>query len=67
MTLKYKKLNTRHLELLKHINVDANVEPDVIMDKVGDYLTLHCLDENYNPNEYGIICEEILDILADED
>lgn len=27
---------------------------------VGDELTLHCLDDDYNPTERGKICEEIL-------
>ena len=30
---------------------------------VGDYLTLQCLDERYNPNEEGIMCYSILDSL----
>lgn len=32
-----------------------------IEEKVGEYLTLQCLDENYSPNEKGTICEAILD------
>lgn len=32
-----------------------------IEEKVGEYLALECLDDNYNPNENGIICEAILD------
>lgn len=27
---------------------------------VGDYLTLHCLNENYEPNHEGLLCESIL-------
>ena len=31
-----------------------------IEEKVGDFLTLKCLDEHYNPDNNGIICESIL-------
>lgn len=34
-----------------------------IEDAIGDHLTLRCLDENYNPNAEGLICEDILDSL----
>lgn len=30
---------------------------------IGNKLTLECLDDNYNPNEDGLLCEEILDKL----
>ena len=46
------------------IGIDPNDELDVIEDKVGDYLTLNCLDENYNPNEEGLMCESILDYIG---
>lgn len=46
------------------INPDANL--DLIEEKVGDYLTLNCLDENYNPNEEGKICESILDYISQQ-
>lgn len=32
-------------------------------DTVGDRLTLHCLDKDYNPNEEGLMCERILNKL----
>lgn len=59
------------INLMKKIGLDAdfqNLDRDddywcTIEDKVGDYLTLHCLDENYYPNADGIICEAILDKL----
>ena len=53
-------------ELIKSIglNVDFdNLSDDDICDimlAVGDELTLHGLDEHYEPNERGKICEEIL-------
>lgn len=31
-----------------------------IEEKVGNFLTLKCLDEHYNPDSNGIICESIL-------
>ena len=34
-----------------------------IEETVGDYLTLQCLDENYDPTADGVICEAILDKL----
>lgn len=35
-------------------------------DTVGDYLTLQCLDEDYEPNAEGLICEDILGKLPQE-
>lgn len=32
-----------------------------IENKVGDHLTLYCLDDDYNPNEEGKIAYSILD------
>ncbi len=34
-----------------------------IEDVIGDKLTLECLDENYKPNEEGMMCYSILDRL----
>lgn len=34
-----------------------------IEEVIGNKLTLECLDDNYNPNEDGLLCEEILDKL----
>lgn len=31
-----------------------------IEEKVGDFLTLECLGEDYKPNDNGIICKSIL-------
>lgn len=60
--------SSEELELLRKLGFDENVDnisedDDTwldIEDKVGDYLTLKCLDENYEPNHEGIICESIL-------
>ena len=35
-----------------------------IEEKVGDYLTLRCLDKDYMPNAEGLLCEEILSKIA---
>ena len=57
-------MSEKQKEFLVSIGIDPNDELDVIEDKVGDYLTLNCLDENYNPNEEGLMCESILDYIA---
>ncbi len=33
----------------------------LIEERIGDHLTLHCLDHNAEPNEEGRLCEAILD------
>ena len=48
-------MSEKQKEFLVSIGIDPNDELDVIEDKVGDYLTLNCLDENYNPNEEGLM------------
>lgn len=53
-------------DFLISIGIDPNDNFDIIEDKVGDYLTLKCLDENYNPNEEGLMCENILDYISQE-
>ena len=53
-------MSEKQKEFLISIGIDPNDELDVIEDKVGDYLTLNCLDENYNPNEE----ESILDYIG---
>lgn len=57
-------MSEKQKEFLISIGIDPNDELDVIEDKVGDYLTLNCLDENYNPNEEGLMCESILDYIG---
>ena len=57
-------MSEKQKEFLVSIGIDPNDELDVIEDKVGDYLTLNCLDENYNPNEEGLTCESILDYIG---
>lgn len=57
-------MSEKQKEFLVSIGIDPNDELDVIEDKVGDYLTLNCLDENYNPNEEALMCESILDYIG---
>ena len=57
-------MSEKQKEFLISIGIDPNDELDIIEDKVGDYLTLNCLDENYNPNEEGLMCESILDYIG---
>lgn len=48
------------------INFDNLSDEDYIEieDVVGAYLTLKCLDNDYNPDSEGIICYSILDKVA---
>lgn len=61
-------LSKEDIDLLKKINLDYDYENKLteqqiidIEDKVSDYLALHCLDDDYKPNEEGKICYNILD------
>lgn len=57
-------MNEKQLQLLRKIGIDVDAEFDIIEEAVGDYLTMHCLDKNYTPNEEGLICESILDYVG---
>lgn len=46
----------------EHID-DWGMEWAEVEDRVGDELVMRGLDENYNPNQIGVICEAILDKL----
>ncbi len=54
------------IELMQRIGLDFNFEHlsdeewCALEETIGDYLTLHCLDKNYEPNEEGLMCEAIL-------
>lgn len=63
-------MNQKQIDLLEKLGI--KYDPDrrctaeelaEIEDKVGNYLTLQCLDEGYEPNEEGRICESILDMI----
>ena len=51
-------------EFLISIGIDPTMDEDIIEEKVGDYLVLNCLDENYKPNKEGEMCYQILYYLA---
>jgi len=66
------KFNEAQLNVLKKLGLNYNSTQDLSEDelvdleeRVGDYLTLHCLDKDYEPNEEGKICESILDLLTE--
>jgi len=66
------KFSEAQLKVLKKLGLNYNSTQDLSEDelidleeRVGDYLTLHCLDEDYEPNEEGKICESILDLLTE--
>lgn len=45
------------------INTDTPSGDDLgkLEEVCGEYLTLHCLDNNYEPTDEGLLCESILD------
>lgn len=47
----------------KNFLISIGINPND--DLVSDYLVTHCLDEKYNPNEEGIMCESILDYIGE--
>ncbi len=57
------------VKLMRKIGLNLNFEclsdDDwvLIEETVGDYLILQCLGEDYTPNEEGMICYSILDLL----
>lgn len=64
------ELNKMQLEILKKVGVEFQISIPLSDDqlieiekKVADYLVRYCLDENYDVNEEGEVCESILDML----
>lgn len=57
-------MSDEQIKFLKRIGVDPKADLDVIEEKVGDYLTLNCLDKNYEPTADGLLCESILDYIS---
>ncbi len=54
-------------KILPQIDLDSDLTDDELIlmeDELGNYLTLHCLDADYEPNYEGVLCEEILEILG---
>lgn len=58
-------MTNEQINFLISIGIDPNMGLDELEDAVGDYLTLHCLDENYEPNAEGEMCYTILDYIAE--
>ena len=54
------KMSEEQKNFLISIGINPNDDLDKIDDLVSDYLVMHCLDEEYNPNEEGLMCESIL-------
>lgn len=61
-------LSEQEIDLLRRIGLDfdyskklTDEEAVMLEERVGDYLTLECLDEDYNPNRDGLICYDILE------
>lgn len=54
-------------KIVPNINLDSDLTDDELIemeDELGDHLTLHCLNKEYEPNREGVICEDLLEILA---
>lgn len=59
------KMSEKQKSFLISIGIDPNDDLDKIDDLVADYLIMHCLDEEYNSNEAGLMCESILDYIGE--
>ncbi|WP_298696064.1 hypothetical protein [uncultured Ruminococcus sp.] len=59
------KMSEEQKNFLISIGINPNDDLDKIDDLVSDYLVMHCLDEEYNPNEEGLMCESILDYIGE--
>lgn len=53
------------LNKLGFYKIENDDDLDKLEDEVADYLSLYCFDENYEPNQDGLICESILDKLSE--
>lgn len=60
------RFTDKQIDFIKSHEADIN-DPVDIFDKMSDLLGSSGFDEDYNITEIGIICEDILDILADID
>lgn len=66
--MKKRPLSEQEIDLLRRIGLDfdyskklTDEEAVMLEERVGDYLTLECLDEDYHPNRDGLICYDILE------
>lgn len=60
------------IELAKKIGLPFDITKDLTDDEIcdlvdffGDYLTIHCLDDEYAPNHEGDICYEVIDMIGE--
>lgn len=60
-------------DFLKQFNFGYEVTKDLpdeqgayVWDRIAKYLVLYCFDEDYRINHEGILCESILDKIANE-
>jgi hypothetical protein len=63
--------NEEQLKIIRKLNLSYNSTQELsdeecinLEEKIGDYYVLNCLDENFEPNKEGRICESILDLLS---
>lgn len=59
-------MNEDQIAFLERIGIDPNSDLDVIEEQVGDYLEYNCLDTDYNPTADGLLCENILDYISEQ-
>ena len=59
------------IEFIESLNIKvksfahlSDEELNIIEEKVSDYLQRHGFDEAYAPNDVGLLCESIIDILT---
>lgn len=64
------KFSEKQIEFMKKIGISINSFEDItdeefimIEEKVSDYLQTKGFDESYKPNDDGLMCESILDLL----
>lgn len=60
------------IELAKKIGLPFDITKDLTDDEIcdlvdffGDYLTIHCLDDEYAPNHEGDICYQVIDMIGE--
>ncbi|MDO5439286.1 MAG: hypothetical protein Q4F09_04600 [Erysipelotrichaceae bacterium] len=61
-----KGLSKKHIEFIHSLGVDPN-DISGVFEVVLDVLGRRGFDKNYQPNETGVLCEEILDLLPEID
>ncbi len=59
------KLNEKELNLLIKLKLDTIEDLLDLEDALADYMQLHCLTNNDDLNDEGIICESILNKIGE--